>query len=122
MTTGLYTSVIRERWRRPLFRGELSGATRTAEDVNPLCGDRVRIQLRLDGPIVADARFAGDSCAICTASADVLLEKIHGENATDAAAVTTEDILRTLDADIRPTRMKCVTLPLSVLKAALRAA
>jgi nitrogen fixation NifU-like protein len=120
-TAGLYTNLIRERWRRPLFRGEMPGATRVAEDVNPLCGDRVRLQLRLDGPIIADARFTGDSCAISTASADVLLEKIHGKNVTDAAAVTTEDILRTLEADIRPTRLKCVTLPLSVLKAALDA-
>ncbi len=120
--TGLYTGIIRERWRRPRFRGEVSGATVTAEDVNPLCGDRVRLMLRLDGPSIAEARFAGDSCAICAASADVLLERIQGKHVADAAAVTVEDLLATLEADIRPTRMKCVTLPLSVLKVALRAA
>ncbi len=119
---GVYTSVIRERWRKPRFRGELAGATRAAEDVNPLCGDRVRVALRLEGPIVAEARFTGDSCAICAASADVLLERIQGRSVTDAAAVTTEDVLMTLEAEIRPTRMKCVTLPLSVLRAALDAA
>lgn len=120
--TGLYTGIIRERWRRPRFRGEVSGATVTAEDVNPLCGDRVRLMLRLDGPIIAEARFAGDSCAICTASADLLLERVQGKNVTDAAAVTVEDLLATLEADIRRTRMKCVTLPLSVLREALHAA
>ncbi len=119
---GLYTSVIKERWRRPKFRGELAGATVSAEDVNPLCGDRVRLALRLEGPTVAAARFAGDSCAICTASADVLVEKIQGRTVAEAAAVTPEDLLMTLEADIRPTRMKCLQLPLSVLKAALRAA
>ena len=118
---GLYTSIIRERWRRPRFRGELAWATVTAEDVNPLCGDRIRLALRLDGPMVAEARFTGDSCAICAASADVLLEKIQGKNVADAVAVTTEDLLMILEADIRPTRMKCVTLPLSALKAALHA-
>ena len=41
----LYGEVIRERWRRPRFRGELADASATAEDVNPLCGDRVRVQL-----------------------------------------------------------------------------
>jgi len=71
---------------------------------------------------VAQARFTGDSCAICSASADVLLEKIQGRRVPEAAAVTTEDLLATLEADIRPTRMKCVTLPLFVLRAALRAA
>lgn len=119
---GLYTSVIRDRWRKPRFRGEVAGATLTAEDVNPLCGDRVRLALRLDGPTVAEARFTGDSCAICAASADVLLETIQGGSVAEAAAVTVEDVLTILEADIRPTRMKCVTLPLSVLKAALRAA
>ncbi len=120
--TGVYSGVIRERWRRPRFRGELAGATVAAEDVNPLCGDRVRLMLRLDGPHIAEARFASDSCAICTASADVLLERIQGAHVVVAAAVTAEELLATLEADIRPTRMRCVTLPLSVLKAALRAA
>ncbi len=123
MTTaaGVYSSVIRERWRRPRFRGVLAGATVTAEDVNPLCGDRIRLALRLEGPMLAEARFTGDSCAICAASADVLLETVQGKSVTDAVAVTTEDLLAILEADIRPTRMKCVTLPLSALKAALHA-
>jgi nitrogen fixation protein NifU and related proteins len=119
---GVYTSVIRERWRRPRFRGELADATRVAEDVNPLCGDRVRLALELDGPTVVDARFSGDSCAICTASADILIEKIRGASVAEAAAVTAGDLLAALEADIRPTRMKCVTLPLGVLRKALDAA
>jgi len=118
---GVYSSVIRERWRRPRFRGVLAGATVTAEDVNPLCGDRIRLALRLEGPMLAEARFTGDSCAICAASADVLLETVQGKSVADAVAVTTEDLLMILEADIRPTRMKCVTLPLSALKAALHA-
>jgi nitrogen fixation protein NifU and related proteins len=118
---GVYSSVIRERWRRPRFRGVLAGATVTAEDVNPLCGDRIRIAVRLEGPMLAEARFTGDSCAICAASADVLLETVQGKSVADAVAVTTEDLLAILEADIRPTRMKCVTLPLSALKAALHA-
>ena len=123
MTTaaGVYSSVIRERWRRPRFRGVLAGATVTAEDVNPLCGDRIRLALRLEGPMLAEARFTGDSCAICAASADVLLATVQGKSVADAVAVTTEDLLMILEADIRPTRMKCVTLPLSALKAALHA-
>jgi nitrogen fixation protein NifU and related proteins len=122
VSPGLYTSVIRERWRKPRFRGELPGATITAEDVNPLCGDRVRLALRLENGAVAEARFTGDSCAICAAAADVLLERIQGRSVGEAAAVTPGDLLAVLEADIRPTRMKCLTLPLSVLRAALRAA
>jgi nitrogen fixation NifU-like protein len=116
---GVYSDVIRERWRRPRFRGDLPGATASAEDVNPLCGDRVRVMLRVADGTVAGMRFTGDSCAICTASADVVSELVEGRPAREAAALSTDDVLAVLQADIRPTRMRCVTLPISVLKQAL---
>ena len=115
----LYGDVIRERWRRPRFRGELADATATAEDVNPLCGDRVRMQVRVEEGRVRAARFAGDSCAICTASADVVAELVEGRPRDDAAALQVGDVLGVLQADVRPTRMRCVTLPLTVLGKAL---
>ena len=117
---GLYSDVIRERWRRPRHRGELPGANAVAEDVNPLCGDRVRLMLTIepDGRIAA-ARFVGDSCAISTASADVLAELIAGRSRDEAGALEVADLLGVLQAEIRPTRMRCVTLPLSVLAQAL---
>lgn len=115
----LYGEAIRERWRRPRFRGELPGATVTAEDVNPLCGDRVRVQLKLDDGRVSAARFAGDSCAICTASADVVAELVEGRSRAEAVALGVADVLGVLQADVRPTRMRCVTLPISVLAKAL---
>lgn len=115
----LYSDAIRERWRRPRYRGELPDATTTAEDVNPLCGDRVRMQVKLDDGRVSAARFAGDSCAICTASADVLSELIEGRSRAEASALSAADILGVLQADVRPTRLRCVTLPISVLAKAL---
>ena len=115
----LYSEAIRERWRRPRFRGELPGATAIAEDVNPLCGDRVRMQLTLDDGRVSAARFAGDSCAICTASADVVAELVQGRSRAEAVALGAADVLGVLQADVRPTRMRCVTLPISVLAKAL---
>ena len=115
----LYSDAIRERWRRPRHRGDLPGATATAEDVNPLCGDRVRFSVQVSDGTVAAARFTGDSCAICTASADVTAELAIGRSTADAARLGTEDVLEVLRADVRPTRMRCVTLPLSVLGMAL---
>ena len=116
---GLYSDVIRERWRRPRFRGDLPGATATAEDVNPLCGDRVRMMLRLRDGTVDGVRFTGDSCAICTAAADVVAERIEGRSTAEAARLSTDDVLAVLQADIRPTRLRCVSLPLTVLGKAL---
>jgi nitrogen fixation NifU-like protein len=117
---GLYSDTIRERWRRPRYRGELADATATAEDVNPLCGDRVRMTLRVHEGAVEGVRFTGDSCAICTASADVTAELSEGRPAAAAARLTTDDVLAVLQADIRPTRMRCVSLPITVLQRALQ--
>ena len=115
----LYSDVIRDRWRHPRRRGDLAGATAVAEDVNPLCGDRVRMMLQVRDDRISAARFLGDSCAICTASADVVAELVEGRRAAEAAALDVSDVLDVLQSDVRPTRMRCVTLPLTVLGAAL---
>jgi nitrogen fixation protein NifU and related proteins len=115
----LYGDVIRERWRRPRFRGELPPPATTAEDVNPLCGDRVRLSVRLHDGAVEAVRFTGDSCAICSASADVLAELAEGRPTVEAAGLGVDDVLAVLQSDIRPTRMRCVTLPVTVFATAL---
>ena len=117
---GLYSDVIRERWRRPRHRGELAGANAVAEDVNPLCGDRVRMMVAIEpSGRIATAQFVGDSCAICTASTDVLADLITGRPRDEARAIAVGDLLAVLQAEIRPTRMRCVSLPISVLAQAL---
>ena len=119
----LYSDVIRDRWRHPRHRGDLPGANAVAEDVNPLCGDRVRMMLTVgaDGR-VEKAGFVGDSCAICTASADVVSDLVVGRARAEAAALDVADVLNVLQSEIRPTRMRCVTLPVSVLGQALNGA
>ncbi|MBI4589021.1 MAG: iron-sulfur cluster assembly scaffold protein [Candidatus Rokubacteria bacterium] len=115
----LYSSVIRDRFRHPRFFGDLHAADAVFEDVNPLCGDRVRFQLRLADGGIADARFKGDSCAICMASSDLLAEMIRGRPRGEVLALGPDDLLSRLGATIRPSRMTCVTLPLQVLRGAL---
>lgn len=115
----LYSSVIHERFRRPRFRGELPEPDAQFEDVNPLCGDRVRMEFRFANGSIGEARFRGDSCAICTASADILAEMVHGRAFREVDEIGVDDLLARLEADIRPSRIKCVTLPLQVLKGAL---
>ena len=117
--SALYSDVIRERWRKPRYRGDLPNATAVAEDVNPLCGDRVRVSVRVEDGTVAEARFTGDSCAICTASADVVTELATGRSTAVASRLGTDDVLDVLRAEVRPTRMRCVSLPISVLGMAL---
>jgi len=116
----LYGQVIRERFRRPRFQGRVEAPDAAFEDVNPLCGDRIAIECRIADGVLADARHHGDSCAVCLASADVLLEMAIGRRVDEAAALGTGDVLERLQADVRPARMKCVALPISVLQGALQ--
>jgi nitrogen fixation NifU-like protein len=115
----LYGEVIHERFRHPRFRGRLPAPDAVFEDVNPLCGDRIRIECRVADGRVADARFSGDSCAIAAAAADVLIELALGQPVERVQGLGAADLLERLGADIRPSRMKCVTLPLGVLQGAL---
>lgn len=120
----LYSDVILERFRHPRYFGELDAPDAAHEDVNPLCGDRVRIEVRLDGgrpPEIEAVRYRGDACAIALASADLLAEMVEGRSVGEAARVDGERLVAALQAEIRPSRLRCVTLPLDVLRGALAA-
>jgi nitrogen fixation NifU-like protein len=114
----LYRQQIIDRYKHPLKRGVLDPHDITFEDENPLCGDRLRIDLRVgpDGRIT-QAAFSGDGCAISQASADLLLEYIEGKPLEDVRALSKEDILELLGIELSPIRLKCALLSLKVLKA-----
>jgi len=118
----LYGEVILERFRHPRRYGEIPAPDAAFEDVNPLCGDRIRLELRLADGEVEAARFRGDACAIAMASADLLAEMIEGRPIREAAAIRREALLAALRASIRPSRLGCVTLPLDVLRKAFAGA
>ena len=115
----VYSDRIRERFRRPRYQGTIPEPDAAFEDVNPLCGDRIRVECRIASGRLVDARHRGDCCAICVASADVLLERVIGEPLDLASRLTAADLLERLEADVGASRIKCVTLPLLVLRGAL---
>jgi nitrogen fixation NifU-like protein len=122
VTAPLYGGVILDRFRHPRHFGELPGAEAVHEDVNPLCGDRIRVELRFGpGREIEVMRFQGDACAIATASADLLAEMVEGRAASDALRLERDTLLAALGAPIRPSRLGCVSLPLAVLRGALGA-
>jgi nitrogen fixation NifU-like protein len=113
-----YREQIIDRYQNPLFKGELDPNDLSFEDDNPLCGDRIRIDMRIDGSgIVYEATFDGEGCAISQASADLLLEEVMGKSIDDLKAITKNDVLDLLGIDLGPVRMKCALLSLKVLKA-----
>src|SRR5271157_2093194 len=114
----LYRELIIERYKNPIYKGELDPFDITFEDENPLCGDKIRIDLRFDKDgKVKDAVFNGHGCAISQASADLLMESILGKTRDEIKALNKQDILDLLGIELSPIRLKCALLPLKVLKA-----
>ncbi|MEA5079415.1 MAG: SUF system NifU family Fe-S cluster assembly protein [Anaerolineaceae bacterium] len=114
----LYREVIVEHYKNPGYRGSLDPHDISFEDENPLCGDHIRIDLRVDeNGIVKEAAFDGHGCAISQASADLLLESIIGKNIEDLKKLNKNDVLELLGIELGPVRLKCALLPLKILKA-----
>jgi nitrogen fixation NifU-like protein len=114
----LYREVILDHYKNPGYRGELVPNDYSYEDENPLCGDHIRIDLRVDKDnIVTEAAFTGHGCAISQASTDLLLESIIGKNIEEIKNMEKQDILDLLGIDLGPVRLKCALLPLKVIKA-----
>ena len=115
-----YRELIIDRYKNPQRRGELDPHDYSYEDDNPLCGDELRIDLRVDGDqIVTDAAFTGKGCAISLASADLLVESIIGKNLDEIKKLTKDDIIEMLGIELGPVRLKCALLSLKVLKAGI---
>lgn len=114
----LYREIIIDRYKNPQYRGSLDPHDIAFEDDNPLCGDHIRIELRVDSnDCVSEAVFDGHGCAISQASADLLLESINGKPLDEVKAMTKDDILDLLGIELGPVRLKCALLSLKVLKA-----
>ncbi len=114
----LYREVIIERYKSPHFRGELNPHDVSFEDENPLCGDHIRIDLRVnDEERVVEAAFSGHGCAISQASADLLLESVIGKTLAEVKKLTRDDVLELIGIELGPVRLKCALLSLKVLKA-----
>ena len=115
---GPYGSIIAEHFRRPRNQGPLSEATASAEVVNPLCGDRIRMAVLVDGSTISEARFVANACAICVAAASLLTEHVRGMAPNDAARLGDESALALIGA-VPAGRTRCATLPAEALRRAL---
>lgn len=114
----LYREVIIEHYKNPSYRGQLDPHDIAFEDSNPLCGDHIKIELRVDKDgKVSDARFDGHGCAISQASADLLIESVIGKPLEDIKQLKSQDVLDLLGIELGPVRLKCALLSLKVLKA-----
>ena len=114
----LYREVIIEHYKNPSYRGKLDPHDISFADNNPLCGDHIQVDLRVDDKgVVTEALFDGHGCAISQASADLLMETIIGKPLEDVKKLNKQDVLDMLGIGLGPVRLKCALLSLKVLKA-----
>ncbi|MEK6719335.1 MAG: Fe-S cluster assembly sulfur transfer protein SufU [Chloroflexota bacterium] len=115
----LYRDYILEHYRRPHNFGPLQAPTVSREGANPLCGDRITIELGIRNGVVDQVGFTGRGCAISQASASLLTDEIKGKTVEQVVAFRADDLLDLLGIEISPARLKCAMLSLETVGGAL---
>ena len=115
----IYREIILEHYRNPSNRGVLDPADYSYEDVNPLCGDEIRMDVRVLDDHVSDIKFSGRGCAVSQASASILTEMVEGKSLAEVKAIGRDELLDEIGIPVSPARMKCAMLGLKVLKASI---
>ena len=116
----IYHEMIVDYSRNPINYGEIENHDVTFHDSNPLCGDRIDIDMKIDDNKVTDIKFHGKGCAICMACTSVLTEITKGKSLDDVRKIEKNDVLSELGLEhLQAVRIKCALLSLKVLKSAL---
>jgi nitrogen fixation NifU-like protein len=113
----LFRENILDHYKHPRHQGTLAAADISYEDANPLCGDRIRMDLKIADGRIADVRFSGHGCSISLAAASMLCEAVQGKSLEEVKKLTREDVLEMLGIELGPVRLKCGLLALKTLKA-----
>ncbi|MEX2356151.1 MAG: iron-sulfur cluster assembly scaffold protein [Thermaerobacterales bacterium] len=119
MSMDMYREYILQHYRRPRNYGSLDAPDFTHEDDNPLCGDEIRIEVKVDENNIAEIGFQGKGCAICMASTSILTGKVKGRDLDEVKALNKDDLLGWLRIPVSPMRLKCALLGMMVLQAGI---
>jgi nitrogen fixation NifU-like protein len=113
----MFRENILEHYRHPRNQGTLEHPDITYEDANPLCGDKIRMDLNVRDGVIEQVRFSGHGCSISQAAASMLSERIEGKPLEEVRKLTRDDVLEMLGIELGPVRLKCALLALKTLKA-----
>jgi nitrogen fixation NifU-like protein len=107
----MYGGRLLDHYRHPRNKGRLASPDLAGEEYNPLCGDQVRIEAKVEGTWIVAARFEGRGCALCLSAASILTGLVVGRPLSDLQAWSNERFLAELESPIRPARLQCALLP-----------
>ena len=123
MSDPLYTEIIIDEARNAQNEGVLENPDISQHDANPMCGDSITLQMKLDNDKISDIKWHGDGCTICKACTSVLTQLIKGKDVDFAKNLQKEKILSELGLEYlvkqSPIRIKCALLSLKTLKLGL---
>jgi nitrogen fixation NifU-like protein len=111
----LYREIILDRYENPRNRGKVEGGQEALE-ANLMCGDKIKISVKMKNKVVEEAKFEGGGCAISLAAVDLLLDKIKGMKLTDIKKMSGSEIEKMMGVELTPSRKRCAYLGLEVLK------
>jgi nitrogen fixation protein NifU and related proteins len=114
----IYREIILDHYKRPRNFGHLVSHDAKMEEGNVTCGDRIVMEIKGKN-VIEEIKFSGEGCAISIASASMLTEKVKEMNMEDVTKLTADDIMSMLGTTLTPSRIKCATLSLEVLKKAI---
>jgi len=120
MNEALYQAHLLSHSQQPRNKGVLEDADITHKGQNPSCGDELTLYLKYDGDTISEVSFDGIGCAVSTAAASLLTERLKGLTRTEAMALTEADVYDMLKVEIHAGRVKCALLALNTLKEALQ--
>ncbi|HDQ88828.1 MAG TPA: iron-sulfur cluster assembly scaffold protein [candidate division WWE3 bacterium] len=115
----IYQEELKEIYKNPKHKGHIADATSQIQEQNPLCGDNINLQLKIEGNIIKEAKFEGAACAVSILSSEKLLTYIEGKSVKEISEMTQKRLLEILGIDISMSRIRCATLVFTALKKAL---
>lgn len=111
----LYKEIILDRYKKPVNLGQIDGGIEV-EEINPLCGDKIKIWLKIDKNIIMDAKFQGSGCAISVAATDILLDMIKGKKISEVQQMSGIQIEKEMGIELSSVRKRCAYIGLEAIK------
>jgi nitrogen fixation NifU-like protein len=115
----LYREVLLENYKNKANRGKLENPSISKKSSNPLCGDSLELDIKIEDGVVKDIKFDGAGCAVSVAATSMLIDKVIGKRVEDVRKITKEDLINEINPNLTLSRIKCATLGYNSLMEAL---